>query len=142
MGVHVINQTGAKVDPRTRRLLRRLIKSVLDWEGVSSHQVSLALVGKDRIQELNQRFRGVDAPTDVLSFPLERGARLVGDVVICVPQAIMQARQFGHSLEREMAYLGVHGTLHLLGYDHDTIEDRAAMRAREEWFLARFGLPR
>jgi probable rRNA maturation factor len=142
MGVRVIDQRGAKVDPRMKRILRRLVKAVLEWEGVSSYQVNLALVGMDQIQELNRSFRGIDAPTDVLSFPLQGGSRVVGDVVICVPQAIAQAREFGHSLAREMAYLAVHGTLHLLGYDHERTEERAAVRAREELFLARFGLTR
>lgn len=142
MGVHIIDQRGAKVDPRMKRLLRRLIKSVLEWEGVFAHQVNLALVDLDQIQKLNCKFRGIDAPTDVLSFPLQRGSRVVGDVVICVPQAMVQAREFGHSLAREMAYLAVHGTLHLLGYDHEGPKDRAAMRAKEECFLTRFGLAR
>src|SRR5690606_21198778 len=112
----------------------------------------------EEIRVLNRDYRGKDAPTDVLSFPLwepeevadirahpERYPErplLVGDVVISVETAARQAEEYGHGLERELAYLCVHGMLHLLGYDHEDEAARAAMRAREEAILTELGLVR
>jgi len=109
------------------------------------------------IRELNRAHRGIDAPTDVLSFPLQLPAgdaaltpfvlppgELVhlGDVVLSWPRAVAQAAEYGHSVARESAYLAVHGVLHLLGYDHERPADARVMRAREEAILAAIGLSR
>src|SRR5262249_39545479 len=109
------------------------------------------------IRELNRAHRGVDAPTDVLSFPLQLPAdapaapvfvlppgQLVhlGDLVLSWPRAVAQAEQYGHSLARESAYLAVHGVLHLRGYDRARPADARAMRAREEATLVPLGLLR
>ncbi|MBC7105307.1 MAG: rRNA maturation RNase YbeY, partial [Firmicutes bacterium] len=103
------------------------------------------------IRRLNREFRGVDEPTDVLSFPMHErdpGAAngeaqlLLGDVVISLERAYRQALAYGHSLHREVAYLTVHGLLHLLGYDHDSPDSRQSMRAREEEVLAKLNLGR
>ncbi|MDA8337106.1 MAG: rRNA maturation RNase YbeY [Peptococcaceae bacterium] len=112
-------------------------------------EVSVALVDDARIRELNHRYRGVDAPTDVLSFPLDDPETdpdgpetVLGDVVIAMPAAERQAREYGHPLAREAAFLTVHGVLHLLGFDHHQPEGRRRMRDREEAVLAVLGLAR
>lgn len=100
-------------------------------------ELSVALVDDAEMAELNGRFRGRPRPTDVLSFSLlegehsERGGALLGDVVIAVETASRQARRAGHSLDREVARLLVHGLLHLLGHDHERPAERRAMRAEE-----------
>lgn len=108
-------------------------------------EISLSFVSMDEIRQLNRDYRGVDRPTDVLSFPMIENfedyeemlggfgeALLLGDVVICLDKALQQAEEYGHSKEREIVYLFVHSVLHLLGYDHMTEEDKREMRAREE----------
>lgn len=113
-------------------------------------EVSVTLVGDRTMARLNRAYRGKQGPTDVLSFPLcgpdepepQGGPMLLGEVVISVPRALEQARRFGHSPQRELAYLAVHGCLHLLGYDHQDRASREAMRAREEAALGACGLNR
>jgi len=115
--------------------------------------LSLVLTGDDEIAALNREFRGIDAPTDVLSFPAyddpggaasdPEGPPLpLGDIVVSLPRAMEQAARYGHSREREFGFLLVHGLLHLLGYDHETAAEAAAMEARQEAVLASLGLPR
>ena len=104
---------------------------------------------------MNREYRGVDRPTDVLSFPMfdsteemEEMQRLtggdvpLGDVVICMDKIREQAEEFGHSEERETVYLFTHSVLHLLGYDHEEDEDRRKMRAREEEIMESLGISR
>ena len=103
------------------------------------------------IHELNRTYRGIDRPTDVLSFALDEGEEepevdddeiehLLGDVIISAPTAVRQGEEYGHGLEREMTYLAVHGMLHLLGYDHMEEKDKLIMRKREEEVLRRLDL--
>ena len=104
-------------------------------------EISVTFVDMEEIHELNKLHRGVDKPTDVLSFPQfedvceeapEEGEICLGDVVICREKAAEQAEEFGHSFEREILYLFVHSVLHLLGYDHMEEGEKKEMRAREE----------
>ncbi len=112
--------------------------------------VSVSFVSSEEIRELNALYRGVDRTTDVLSFPQydgigdlpPTGKVLLGDVVICTEQALLQADEFGHSPERELTYLFVHSILHLLGFDHGTEDEKAGMREKEEAILAKVGLSR
>jgi len=115
--------------------------------------VSLVFTDDAGIAALNRAFRGVDAPTDVLSFPqleaagaapaLPAAAPLpLGDIVVSLPRAAAQAHEYGHSRARELGFLLVHGLLHLLGYDHETPEEAAAMEARQEAVLHALGLHR
>ncbi len=120
--------------------------------------VGLSLTDDRGIQELNRRYRGVDSPTDVLSFPLQQfegpekpkapfplppGEPLaLGDLVVSLERAVEQAAEYGHSLQRELAFLVVHGALHLLGYDHEVPDNEEAMRREEEAVLERLGLGR
>ncbi|MFO7152217.1 MAG: rRNA maturation RNase YbeY [Bacillota bacterium] len=143
------------VDDRLEELIRKSVEMALNLEGVRSDlEVSVALVDNDYIRELNKTYRGKDAPTDVLSFPmLEPGEvddvpsegeveQLLGDIVISLEKAEEQAKSYGHSFEREVAFLVVHGVLHLLGYDHEIEEERKIMRQKEEEVLKALGLTR
>ena len=121
-------------------------------------EISLSFVSLDEIHELNRMYRNVDRPTDVLSFPmfestkeLEEACRVgreegmtisLGDVVICMDKIRQQAEEFGHSQERETAYLFTHSVLHLLGYDHETDQEKRQMRQREEEIMEIIGLGR
>ena len=114
-------------------------------------EVDITLVDDAAIHELNRTYRGIDRPTDVLSFALDEGEEepevdddeiehLLGDVIISAPTAVRQGEEYGHGLEREMTYLAVHGMLHLLGYDHMEEKDKLIMRKREEEVLRRLDL--
>ncbi len=115
-------------------------------------EVSIVLADDKYIQELNSQYRGINRPTDVLSFALREGEEpeiidgaseeLLGDIVISLETAARQAEEYGHSLQRELAYLSVHGLLHLLGYDHETEAAQNLMRMAEEDILAACGLNR
>lgn len=111
--------------------------------------VTLVITGDEEIRQLNRRFRQVDAPTDVLAFPATTDApfveapeqpRYLGDVIISYPLAVTQATEAGHRVEVELALLAVHGTLHLMGYDHATPQEKTAMWAAQEAILAKLGL--
>lgn len=99
--------------------------------GLKNRELSVLLVGNPRIRELNRAYRGIDRPTDVLSFPMD-DELLLGDIVISVDKAAEQAERFGVTLEEEFARLMVHGLLHLIGYDHVKGGRQAGkMRAKE-----------
>lgn len=118
-----------------KRAARLTIEAGCQWQLPESIELSLLLTDDEKIQALNREFRGLDKPTDVLSFPLweaqppvGQGARsdaspdaplLLGDIVISLETAAAQAAEYGHSMERETMFLLVHGLLHLLGYDHE-----------------------
>jgi len=145
--------------------LKELLALVGEQEGIESGEVSLSFVDDETIRELNRTYRGLDKPTDVLSFALSemgedepdilyeveedesaQGEDLptdaLGDIVISVPRAIAQAEEYGHSVEREIGFLFVHGFLHLLGYDHGTEEDEKVMFSKQEAVLQQAGLTR
>ncbi len=165
MTLIIENEAGCQVD---EELLRALAQASLDACGIQEAvQVGLTLVTDAAIHEMNRTYRGVDRPTDVLSFPLldfseeyeeldadswqeeadpdmdpESGELLLGDIVISLETAARQAEAYGHSFQREVGYLLVHGMMHLMGYDHETEEDKAIMREMEEEALERLGLTR
>lgn len=125
---------------------------LFEQEGVDEEraEISLTLVSLEEIRELNRDYRDVDRETDVLSFPQfecvedmpEFGELCLGDVVICLDKVEEQAKEFGHSFERELIYLFVHSLLHLLGYDHMEEEEKKEMRQREESVMAAIDLNR
>lgn len=151
--IRVRRATGARPD---RATLRRVCQNVLRGEGVAGPAyLTLAIVADDEIHQLNRRHRGVDRPTDVLSFSLvdpavdERGfvtppdqPAELGDIVVSYARVLVQAEEYGHSPERELAYLVAHGLLHILGHDHEQAEERTIMREREEAALRPLGLIR
>ncbi len=140
-------QSDERVTLRLRALVRRAVLATLSYERIDGPcEVSVTFTDPEGIHDLNRRFRGVDAPTDVLSFPLlEEGitpmGRMLGDIVLSLARCREQAEEFGHGFDRECAFLTVHSTLHLLGYDHETGEgDEQDMRARQTAIVAEMGL--
>ena len=135
-------------------LLSKVIPAALEAEGVAVPcEVDVLLTDDTGIHQINLEQRGVDRPTDVLSFPLgengvydkneDTGASLLGDIVISMEKAMEQAELYGHALQREVAFLTVHSMLHLLGYDHEAGGLEAVrMREKEEAVLIQLGLPR
>ena len=128
-----------------KMLVRRAIEATLDFEGVrAACEVSVTFTDNEGIRAINREHRGIDAPTDVLSFPLfeENGAgRQLGDIVLSLQRCREQAEEFGHSFERECAFLTVHSTLHLLGYDHvHNEEEERDMRERQTRIVEMMGL--
>ncbi|AYA77068.1 rRNA maturation RNase YbeY [Bacillus sp. Y1] len=117
-------------------------------------ELSVTFVDNDRIQEINREYRGKDKPTDVISFALEElgegeiqisGAnmpRVLGDIIISTDKAREQATDYGHSVERELGFLAVHGFLHLLGYDHETEAEEKEMFDLQRSILDEYGLGR
>lgn len=149
------NQTEIKIPVGIRLLIRRCCQAVLTTEKFNKDaEVSVSFVSNNEIKDLNKIYRNKDSVTDVLSFPLtdedgsveinpETGAVLLGDVVISLETAVKQAKNYGHSLEREIGFLTVHSMLHLLGYDHETTAlDQQIMREKEESVLDKLGISR
>lgn len=143
-----------KLPTGIRMLVRRCCTAVLQLENFEgSAEVSVTFTDDERIRELNKQYRNIDASTDVLSFPLgeggeydvnlDTGAKQLGDIVISVPHAEIQAEEYGHSLSREIGFLTVHSMLHLLGYDHvNGGLEEVRMREKEETVLTELGLKR
>lgn len=125
-------------------------REALSRHDVVRPQATIALVSDERIRELNKEYRNKDAVTDVLSFADNEGEQLhirqkreyLGDIAISLPTAIAQAENFGHSVERELAFLTVHGLLHLLGYDHEDQEESCEMFALQGEILDSAGISR
>jgi probable rRNA maturation factor len=132
--------------------VRKIARQVLNAEGMASpYEVSLVFTDSETVRRLNRDYRGVDEPTDVLAFymlpqkgandsfalPLDGVTRL-GEAIISYPQAVEQAKEQGHSIQRELALLVIHGILHLLGYDHEEPETEDKMRDREKELLERY----
>ena len=133
---------------KLRSLLCKAILATLKYENVEGNfEVSLTFTDNEGIHALNKTYRNIDRPTDVLSFPQidyesgEKAEGALGDIVLSLERAREQAEEFGHSFERECAFLCVHSTLHLLGYDHElSDEDDADMRARQSAIMEILGL--
>ena len=143
------NQTAVPVDLHLKQLVRRAVLSTLAYEHVTGHsEVSVTFTDNAGIRQLNNRFRGIDSETDVLSFPLfEDGpggaefGHMLGDIVLSLEKCRAQGEEYGHGFDRECAFLTVHSTLHLLGYDHVNNEAKEAdMRRRQSEILAGMGL--
>lgn len=147
-------QKTVKIPSGLRILIRRSCNAVLELEGFHQPaEVSVTFVDNEEIARLNSQYRDNKNPTDVLSFPLgsagkydknmETGALMLGDIVISMEKAVEQAGIYGHSLQREVAFLTVHSMYHLLGYDHEKGGIEAVhMREKEENALIKLGLPR
>jgi len=147
-------QKKVKIPTGIRMLVRRACTAVLKMEEfLESAEVEVTFVDDNEIHELNKEFRNIDRSTDVLSFPLGEngvydtnpatGAKMLGDVVISLEHAVAQAEEYGHTLQREVAFLTVHSMLHLLGYDHVNGGIEAeTMREKEEEVLVKMGLSR
>lgn len=121
--------------------LNKVIKKTLKLEKVRHAVFSITFVGEEEIKKLNKEYRNQDRVTDVISFAFEDASflhsklRVLGDIYICIPRMLEQAKSYGHSYKRELAFLTVHGLLHLLGYDHIKKEEEAIMFAKQELIL-------
>ena len=144
-------QDKIKVTYAVKILIRSAIVETLALEGFERNaQVSVTFVDNEGIHEINRKFRNIDRPTDVLSFPLLGDDDLpddklfsvsLGDIVLSLERAKEQAMEFGHSFEREVAFLTAHSVLHLLGYDHETgEEDEKIMRKKQNEIMEALGL--
>lgn len=134
-------------------LIETCLQQAAKVEEIPDVEVSVTITNDEEIQQINAEHRGMNRPTDVLSFPLyerdeewmlEEGEDVVaiGDIVISLDRAIEQANDYGHSLSREIGFLAVHGFLHLLGYDHETPEEEKEMFERQNLILDQIGLRR
>ena len=149
MAVMLNREQGNTVPPGVLAAMEEIARMALTEHGLPSEtEISLTLCSDEEIHQLNKQWRSVDAPTDVLSFPLLDSDEveadpdeeiLLGDIVISLERAIAQAQDFGHSVERELLYLFVHGVLHLLGYDHLEASEQMEMRSVEESLLTAVG---
>ena len=149
-------QKEVKISFKIRRLIKKAItEALLEEKFEYPAEISVSFVNNAKIHELNREYREKDRPTDVLSFPmwekeeLDDGTALdghavtLGDIIISAEKAKAQAEEYGHSIERELAFLSVHSTLHLLGYDHEVSEEEEKyMNDKQEEVLTRIGLPR
>lgn len=142
--------------------LTELLQLAGEAEGMSEGEVTLTFIDDEGIHALNRDYRNIDRPTDVLSFAMQdEGTEeldiifevesedepdpisgMLGDIIISVERAVAQSEEYGHSLEREIGFLFVHGFLHLIGYDHQDEESEAVMTAKQEAVLQKAGLTR
>lgn len=152
MQFDIVNDWG-DLDPVWLDRLNAILPLYAEQEGLPDELViGLTFCDDDAIRAINKEYRGIDRATDVLSFPLyERDDEIellegelapFGDIVLSVPHAQAQAAEYGHSVEREVCYLVVHGLMHLAGYDHIEPDDKAEMRAEEEALLNAVGVTR
>ena len=149
IGVHVEGEFQGLVDDGwVKRITRQILKTE---EVASPYEVSLVFTDSETVRQLNRDYRGVDEPTEVLAFymlPQEKvdssfalppdGVTRLGEVIISYPQASEQAKEQGHSPERELTLLIIHGILHLLDYDHEEPEEESEMREKERELLERY----
>lgn len=164
MTLNVEEEAGFDFDFDWRKLAEEVLETALETESFPFEaEVSLLLVTAEDIQEINREHRGIDAPTDVLSFPLisypspgefeevetdednfnpDTGEALLGDIVLCIDKVKEQARNFGHSEKREYAFLILHSILHLLGYDHITQQESELMEDKQNKILGQMGILR
>ena len=139
---------------KLKMLVREAVEATLDLENYqNTAEVSITFTDNESIHKLNAKYRGVDRPTDVLSFPLfdyegtseeppvDEMMNMLGDIVISLERAAEQAEEFGHSFEREVAFLTAHSMLHLLGYDHELGEEEdREMREKQNIVMDMLGL--
>lgn len=155
MIVEIIKEVEADFSDDYEKLLEKAVLKTLEYEKINVDlELAISIVDKERIRALNRDFRNIDKATDVLSFPsfeFEKGAdknaiilsdvfkderAYLGDVVLCFDVAKEQAFEYGHSLERELAFLTVHSVLHLLGYDHIVEDEEMEMRQKQRDIMA------
>lgn len=144
MYINFVNQTNEDVSK-----YQKLIKSIFKQFKHKKDIFSIVFVSEEEIRQINNDYRGIDKVTDVISFALldneeerEFSGDEIGDMFICLDRAREQAQEYGHSIDREVAFLAVHGYLHLCGYDHMTEEDEKIMFSKQEEILRKAGLTR
>ena len=129
--------------------LENVISKTLEHENAEGSILSIVFVGEEEIQDINREFRNKDEVTDVISFAFEDNGnnlpsdiRILGDIYICIPRMILQAKEYEHSEKRELSFLVVHGLLHLLSYDHMKKEDEKVMFALQDEILKSLDITR
>ena len=140
---------------KDEELIRKVIECVLKEEGIKKNlDVYVTLTNNETIRKINAEHRNIDKATDVLSFPMfdreeipllkkeDNSEDILGDIIVSIEKVREQAEEYGHSFERELAYLVTHGMLHLLGYDHMIEEEKIVMRKREEEILGVLNITR
>lgn len=144
--IGIFNET--KEEVKHLDILKPLLLYALDFEGVDNLEFNVIIIDNEEIHEINKTYRGVDRPTDVISFALEdfkdisyeNDYRVLGDIYISIDKVKEQAKEYGHSEKRELAFLAVHGLLHLLGYDHMEKEEEKIMFEKQERILNGYGI--
>lgn len=143
---YIFNTTSEKIDFAE---LDNVIKFACNHLNIENPLLNIVIVNNDKIKEINKEYRNKDAITDVISFAFEEvkdvnyeDVRFLGEIYISYERCKEQANDYGHSVKREFCYLAVHGLLHLLGYDHMTVEDKKVMRALEEEILNEYDITR
>ena len=155
MTVLIDNRTEGDLDPEIENIINSAARESLSFEGFDENcEISVSLVTNEEIHAINKQFRNIDRETDVLSFPQltfeegeeisrnENGEIILGDIIISVEKAMSQSLEYGHSFQREMAFLTAHSMLHLMGYDHMTLEEEKEMFARQRKILENIGIGR
>lgn len=164
MRIFLENEGDLELSLNYLELAEEVAEAVLDYENCPyESQIELLLTNNEEIQRINQEFREIDRPTDVLSFPMvdfecpaeydfledddscfdpETGELMLGNIVISKEKVVAQAEEYGHSVKREYAFLIAHSMLHLLGYDHMEEEERAVMEAKQREILEQLGIER
>jgi probable rRNA maturation factor len=154
LNIDFIDETN-EVTKEQMNMIEQLLNYAAEIEHVpNGAEVGISFVDNERIRIINRDYRGKDQPTDVISFALEEKGEgeveivgadippLLGDIIISIPKAKEQAKEYGHSFMRELGFLAVHGFLHLLGYDHKTEEEEKVMFSKQKEILERYGLTR
>lgn len=155
MTVLIDNRTDEDINPKITEIINSVAEESLRYEDFDLNcEVSVSFVTNDEIHTINKHFRNIDRETDVLSFPQltfeeneeisrnEEGEIILGDIIISVEKALEQSKEYGHSFEREMAFLTAHSMLHLMGYDHMTPEEEKDMFKRQKDILENLGISR
>ena len=165
MTIHIEKETEVQFDFEEEVLIREVIEAALDYEECPYEaEINVILTNNDEIREINKEYREIDAPTDVLSFPMvefinpsdfdhveeeqeecfhpDSGELILGDIIVSVDKVRSQAKEFGHSEKRELGFLIAHSMLHLCGYDHMEEEERELMEERQRAILDRIQLSR
>lgn len=143
MDIHVRNKSKHNIitTHRLKKISQNVLKLILEEKGRTTVEISIVFVDDGEMRNLNRNYRGINKSTDVLAFPMNEGRfasinpDLMGDIVISVPRAQLQAEAHEHSLERELTTLLIHGLLHLFGYDHGTDKEEAAMKELEVEYI-------
>ena len=154
--IEIIDEFGSAESCELAELLEQVVDfAVKQVLGEDEVELTVTLTDGETIREINKEHRGIDSETDVLSFPLwdrrageepfvnpDTDAIMLGDIIISIPRMKEQAEEYGHSERRELAYLCIHGVLHLIGYDHIEENDKTEMRGKEEELLSALRLTR
>lgn len=146
------NRTEYNFDFENEKLIENIAKAVLESENFSMDtEISFSLVSNKEIREINKKYRNIDKETDVLSFPLidfenekvpNKGTIILGDIIISIEKTISQAKEYGHSVTREIAFLTAHSMYHLLGYDHMNENEEKIMFEKQENILKSLNITR